>query len=451
MERPEDAKKFATTFKPEWLRKPELAPILNEIFLFVKKYGVPPSLPTLHLVVADKDKEAYDLRYKGVLEGLSSQDVEQSKVLYTIDKARDFSIIRSFQAITSETAFLELQSDMRGSAIVDIINQWKLQFDGAQIDRTMSIKEAVDHLVQASGFVNEFGPISCGIKPLDDWCGGGLRPRNLAIVLGGTGQGKSVVLVNIALKIASVEQKKVWFVTNELALEEQTERFLARMTGEDMHKIMADPGICYGDALGRHWGRGLGDNLWITDVNREVCTNDLEAEMARIYTLTGWKPDVIVLDYMERMKPNETGYKRDASWNWLGAIAGDLVRLDKRHNLLIWTAGQANRGGMSGDNPQIHQSQGSIKHLQEATFVCSVVKDRHPNPVKEDVDVMKFQGLKFRQSRDTGNVVCLEANLSQMLITNNEIELPTIDQGDDEEESPTPKKRKQKKWRENKD
>lgn len=449
MERPEDAKRFATNFSPEWVRKAELAPILDEIFGFVKKYGVGPSLPTLHKVFKDRDEGVYNLRYQEVLNRLEKVENDHSHMLYTLDRAKDYAIIRSFQQFASDSRFLELQADMKGVPMLEALNRWQLQFGSENVDRTMNIKEATDHLVQNHGFASAVVPIPCGIQPIDEWCGGGLRQRNLGIVLAGTGHGKSVTLMNQALKIASAEEKKVWYVTNELMLEEQVERFLSRMTGLPVSEVIEDPGMVYSEALGRHWQRGLDKRLWITEVNREVSTDDLEAEMSRLATLTGWKPEVIIIDYMERMRPNMSGFQRDKTWSWLGAIAQDLTRLAKRHNVLIWTASQTNRAGLSANELRLEHAQGSVKHLQEAALVVSMIQTKHPDPTKTDTVVMEFSVLKARHSRKLASKVCLEARLDKMVITNDVVTMPTFETDDDDEIAIEKPKRKRRRFGEN--
>ena len=82
--RPEDAKRFAVTFKPEWLHTTEYIPILAELYAFTRKHGSQPSIHTLHDIFRDKDEEAYTLRYKEALDSITEDVPDQSKVLYTL-------------------------------------------------------------------------------------------------------------------------------------------------------------------------------------------------------------------------------------------------------------------------------------------------------------------------------------------------------------------------------
>jgi hypothetical protein len=144
--------------------------------------------------------------------------------------------------------------------------------------------------------------------------------------------------------------------------------------------------------------------------------------MMRRANLYGKMPKVICLDFMERMKPNGSGFNRDSSWNWLGAIAQDLSRFAKRHKILIWTACQTNRAGLVSDELDGSMIQGSIKHLQEATAMVGMNQYR-----TDDKDIyMKFKALKMRQSSRPATAVYVKCDLATMTITNEVVDVATL-------------------------
>ena len=434
--RPEDAKRFATMFKPDWLHTTEYIPILAELFAFTRKHGEQPSIDTLHKVFKDKDEDAYELRYKAALDSLTAEVPDRSAMLYTLEKARDTGVVRDFQELVNDSSFLKNQADLDGSHMLRTLHTFFNRHGESSDIRTMDMKEAVDHLMDESGFEQKLQRIECGIKKIDEWTGGGLRTKQLGIIMAPTGDGKSAMLVNMAHSMAvGAPQANVWLVTNELSIEEQTERMLAKLTGHDLTRIIDSPGIAYSKAQ-RHWGMGVQDRLRVTEVNREVSTDELESEMMKWANLVGWKPDVLVLDFIERMKPNETGYGRDKEWNWLGAISRDLSRLAKRHNMLIWTAAQTNRSGYGRanatkggkkhqpDSLSLEMAQASVKHLQEAAAIIGM----RQREINDDQIVMEIADLKQRFAKRQSRSVFLECDLSVMNITNNTVEIDTYEE-----------------------
>ena len=429
--RPEDAKRFATTFKPNWLHTTEFVPILAELYAFTRQHGEPPSIDTLHTVFKDKDEEAYNLRYKSALEHIANDEPDRSTMIYTLDKARDTGLIRDFQELTSDNAFLKNQADLRGKSVMTSLHSFITRHGDPSDDKTLDIRAAIDNLIDSHGFSPEVARICTRIHIIDDWCGGGLRTKQLGIIMAPTGEGKSSLLIVMAHNMATTEGKKVWVVTNELSLEEQTERMLSRITGKDLTAIINDPGVAF-EGLGRHWKSGLHERLRLTEINREVSMDDLESEMCKWVNLIGWKPDVLILDFMERMKPCDAGYSRDKVWDWLGAIARDLSRFAKRNNILVWTAAQTNRLGLGKDRQMsLSWAQSSIKHLQEATVVIGMKQADLGDRI-----VMEFTSLKQRHARRSSRPVFLECDLSKMHISNEEY---NPESSDDEIE---PKKKK---------
>jgi len=433
--RPEDAKRFATTFRPDWLHTTEYIPILAEMFAFTRKHGEPPSIDTLHTVFKDKDNDAYELRYKAALDSITDTIPDRSSMLYTLEKAKDAGVVRDFQELANDSAFLQNQADLDGSYLLRALHSFFNKHDKAADIRTMDIREAIDHLMDTSGFEQRMERIECGIKIIDQWTGGGMRPKQLGIIMAPTGDGKSSMLVNMAYNMSfGHPQKNVWLVTNELSMEEQTERCLSKLTGKDLTRIIDAPGIAY-EGLMRHWRTGADKRLRLTEVNREVSTDELESEMMKWANLVGWKPDVLVLDFIERMKPIESGYSRDATWNWLGAISQDLSRMAKRHSLIVWTAAQTNRSGYGRadmskgkknqpDPLSLEMAQSSVKHLQEAAAIIGM----RQRELSEDQIVMELADLKQRFAKRKSRSVFLECDLSKMSITNNTVEMPSKDE-----------------------
>jgi replicative DNA helicase len=446
--RQEDAKRFISLFKPDWLKNKELQPVLSAIYTFTKEFGTTPNLTTLKKVMRDEDPEKYEIRWKETLTRLETHNPEVSEQLYLLKQAEEVAVINSFQQMITNPTFFQNIEEMEGQRLLADVNRWIQKFAHTEGEGTLDIKSALEKLMDESGWQGKSKIIQTGISCIDEWSR--LRTKHLAILMAPTGHGKSVVLMNIAHYISAIEEKRVLFLTNELTMSEQAERFLARMAPPIRNKdggiqryhtiseIQDDPSIAY-HGLQRKWNAGFGENLLISSVNTDFSTDDIEADMMRWRNIHGWKPDVLVLDFMERMKPNDTGYRRDAEWQWYGAIAKDLSRLAKRHNMLVWTAAQTNRGGM---NPAVALSmghgQGSVRHFQEAAAVIGMRKIHVKMDVDGDVEIecLAFKELKQRHSAMSEREVNLMCDLRRMWISAEEVIPPSIDAVSEGEATP---------------
>lgn len=433
--RPEDARLFLSLFKPAWLNDPVHQVILGAIFSFTKEHKIPPDLTTLESVLKKEDENIYNLRLKPVIESLRKLAPAIPEQVYVIDQAREVAVIRSFEQMVGQNTFQTNLRNYDGKVVLRNVVQWFHQFETNKDEVTLRLDEATERLVKNTNVGNAPFQMPTNIKPIDEWTRGGLRSRQLGIFIAPTGHGKSAALMNIAYNMAIQDEVDVWFITNELTVEEQTERFLSRITGVEVNLIQDDPYTAY-HGMGRHWKQAVNKRLLMTSVNREISVDDIETLMSRHTNLYGWKPKVLCLDFMERMKPNEAGYDRSKEWNWIGAIAKDLVRLAKRHNLIVWTAAQTNRSGMSADQMRLDMAQGSIRHLQEATAVIGMRKVSIEGEEDSGVETlgMEFEPLKMRHGKQ-GHGKILKIDLARMRITHDEVERVQVDTDENDEDN----------------
>jgi len=440
--RSEDVRRFSSLFKPEWLQTAMYRPLLQEIYSFTKKNGIPPNVKVLREIFKKRDEAQYNVRYSKALDKIEGIDPppETPEIIYTLEQAKDVAVSWSFKELAESPAFTEMNDQFDGAGQIRAMENWIQQFLGQTEDIEVNLKEAVERLIEERGWMNRSIKIPCGIKVIDEFTNGGLRVPGLGIIMAPTGAGKSNCLIVIAQKIAAIEQKRVLFVTNELSTSQVTERFLSSLTGENLSEIIEDPVVGY-KGLERHWVGGLDQRLRMVEVLREISTDDLESMVGRYINLYGWAPDVMVIDFMERMKPTVSGVKRDQSWNWFGAIAQELVRISKKNSWLIWTAGQTNRAGLSAKVQDLSHGQGSIKHFQEASAVIGMHQLEGVDTGDSNVKLLEFRTLKMRESAKPAESIIVEANFSKMEISDRRRKMQEfIDPDEEEDDVKTPRK-----------
>ncbi len=430
--RVEEVKKFAGFFSSDWLRTAELQPVFNYIVKFTKTHGEPPGFTTLKdLISRDLGEEVYESRYKPILNEVEKGTSDSSFVVHTLKLAQEAAMTRSFDEMTRSQKFMKMIADSDGRGIGQDIDKWRLSFLGKQEDLHMPFLDAVQKLKESREFLSSNFRVECGIPMVDKWCGGGMRSKNLGIWMAPTGHGKTAVMVFTSHHMAIQDEKKVWFISNELEMDQITERFLSRMTGVSLDKIMDDPATAIsspGLRFVKH--QNLHKNLMLSYINRDASMDEIESELSRFESLWDWRPQVIVIDYMERMKPNASGFRRDNSWIYFGEIAKDMSRVAKRRDCVIWSAIQTNRAGLGAKELLSSMAQGSIQHLQEATNLIAM---HQPVDAEEGDQVMEFKCLKARESKINNSSVKLVANLDTQTITHEVWEAPVdVDRGDDD-------------------
>jgi replicative DNA helicase len=417
--RPEDARIFSQIFQPDWLKDPALKAILSEVYKFTKDYGTPPALTVLDKIFFAEDAVMYNSRYKPALDKVRAVNLAVSEQIYLLTQAKNVAISRSLELMMQDMDFQTKLTGHDGKALLKDINTWLQHFTIAEGETSSDLIQAWERLVSEQTGMTKQIQAPTGIKAIDAWTYGGLRSKQLGIIMAPTGEGKSAALMNFAYNMAIQDEWNVWFVTNELSLSEQTERLLSRISGVALPQIQHELGTVDTN-FKQNWNKQMNARLRITSVNADLNTHELENMMMRWTALSGWKPQVLILDFMERMNPNDTGYERRAEWQWLGAVAKDLVRLARLHNLVLWTACQTNRSGMQSDiELNMQMAQSSTRHFQEASMVIGMRKAWG----SEDEEALEIKPLKNRHGKYIRSSIGLKCNLETMYISEEEVKL----------------------------
>lgn len=441
-ERTEDAKRFLTMFNSSWLTDVRLRPVLQEVYDFTREHGLPPSIPVLRDIFQKKDQLTYDNRYSAVLDEIEQVDADQSEVVYMLDLAKNVAVSNSFKEMSDSRAFNVMNQEYDGPGQIKAIQEWLQHFLGKPEDIEKDVEGAIKYLMDGRGWMNQETTIPTGIEVIDYLTGGGLRTKQLGLIMAPTGAGKSIVLIQMAHKIAAVEDKNVLFITNELTMEEITERFLSRLTGATVKSVAKDPFTPEDKYIEPVKGK-----LRMVECLREIDSNEIEAKVARYIQLEGWKPDVVIIDFMERMKPITSGYRREQTWSWYKAVAQDLDRAGKRNNWLTWTAIQANRAGQHAKVQQTDFAQGSIQHIQEAAALVAMNQLDGLKKTDDDITLMVFKALKTRHTKRMAEPIVVEADLDRVNITNRRRTISLLGEKEEEEDSTSARDEQKKKQR----
>lgn len=104
---------------------------------------------------------------------------------------------------------------------------------------------------------------------------------------------------------------------------------------------------------------------------------------------TGWRPDLIIVDYLDLLKPL-TNYQDE--YADLGSIAKDLRGLAGDLQIPVWSATQGNRSGMQMEVMDIEHISDSLKKAQIADVLLAMCANRE----ERAMDVIRIFGAKNR-------------------------------------------------------
>ncbi len=205
--------------------------------------------------------------------------------------------------------------------------------------------------------------ISTGWNVIDDVMNGGLAGGELGIIVAPAGIGKSWALVSIAAN-AVKQGKTVIYYTLELNQYYVARRFDAFYTKIPFQNLNEE-----------HAQEKIKEN--VDNLKGELILKYYPTKTASVTTISshidkcisqGKKPDLIVLDYADLIKPSKAGDKRLE----LNDIYEDLRGLSGLYNIPCWSASQANRSALEDDVIEGGKVSESYNKLMIADFVMSL-------------------------------------------------------------------------------
>lgn len=211
---------------------------------------------------------------------------------------------------------------------------------------------------------------------LDKVLKGGLKQKNVALVMMPTGTGKSVFLMNVAAN-AIYQGYNVVYITLELTEMDIIQRLnmffsgMAQESLEDMNTAEIREGISKS-----YPGVKFGELIIKEFPMKSISVRGLEAYVKTISRKEGWKPDLVCIDYMDIIKAPIASKEQ---WQQLQDISEELKSFAQRYKVPIWTAGQVNRGGEDKNLIKNRDSSGSYNKI----FGLDVVLTANPKMDKE--------------------------------------------------------------------
>jgi len=311
----------------------------QEVF---KSLLVPVEDKLLRTGIVDGIKEAYKLQNSTDLEYVKNEVIEFSKnqrmkqaILTSVDllKAGKFDAIK-------KTVDLAL----RAGADKDIGHIFKLQVEERYSEGARS-------------------PVSTGWGVINDITNGGLGGGELGVVVAPAGGGKSWGLVNIATNAAKAG-KTVIYYTLELNAFYVGRRIDACLTGIPFQNLQED----YAMEKIKNTMENLQGNIIIKYYPTRTASITTLASHIQKCIDQGQKPDLIVLDYADLIRPAKAGDKRLE----LNDIYEDLRGVAGEYEIPIWTASQANRSSLEEDVIEGNKVSESYNKVMVCDFIMSL-------------------------------------------------------------------------------
>ena len=296
----------------------------------------------------------------------------------------------------------------------------KLIKDAVQISLTkdMGIDYFEDPAARINRYFNSGGQVSTGWAQMDRLLYGGFSRGELNIFAGGSGSGKSLVMMNIALNWLQQGLSGV-YVSLELSEDLCALRTDAMLTNMGTKEIRKD--IDTTELKVKMMAKKSGQYR-VKALPAQSTINDIRSYIKEVQIQTGLRVDFIMVDYLDLLMPVSAKVSPNDLFVKDKYVSEELRNLAKELNVLFVTASQLNRSAVEEVEFDHSHISGGISKINTADNVFGIFTSR----AMKERGRYQIQCMKSRSSTGVGQKIDLEYNIETMRIT---------DSGESESES----------------
>ena len=325
--------------------------------------------------------------------------VKTAELQYLIDRTEEHCQHSAiYNAISKSIQILDDDSNIPRTAIPDLLkdalaisfsNEIGHDYSGNVEDRWRKLHEQTARL-------------KTGISWIDDVLGGGYPRKTLNFYLAQSGGGKSLFKSHLAAHFYA-QGYNVLYITLELSEDRIGERIDANLMDIDVKDIHGLDLDTYTNKVAKISDKTKG-KLFIKEFPpTSITTQHIRALLDELQLKKGFKPDVLIVDYINLM--NSSRYKAAGganSYTIIKAVAEELRGLASERDVVCITSTQMNRGAMNASDPDMTGVSDSVGTIMTADSLIAIVR----NEQLDEMGKVMLKCLKTRFSSLT-NHKCL--------------------------------------------
>lgn len=332
--------------------------ICSIVFDFFKRYKELPNKVYIAQEIKERRKNSDQLyTYLGELEAVIADYVPGVGTReYLMDKIVEFAKEQAVRIAVSRTLdIVKKKPDGVWNKV------WDLWRDALTTDKShdlgleyySTLEERYQRMEESMNSKSEI--FTSGFETIDKWLTAkGLARGEIGAFIGTSGAGKSIALINAAVRNLSLG-KRVCYITLEMSQDKIAKRFDALLSGEPFGTLFDNKNMVI-EAIRQSIDMSLLPNE--TDKRRLIIkhypggtadVNTFRAYLSQL-SLYGFKPDLLVVDYVGEMR-DIPGLKTYESRQLL---VRELRTLAQEEQMCVLTAMQANRKGREAQEVEGH-------------------------------------------------------------------------------------------------
>lgn len=332
-----------------------------------------------------------------------------------MNTGHDEWFLDAFEAFTKrqelERAILKA-ADMLEKGDYDPVE--KLIKDAVQISlqKDMGTDYFADPSARINKYFNAGGQVSTGWPQMDKILYGGMSRGELNIFAGGSGSGKSLVMMNLALNWLSKGMSGV-YISLELSEELtslRTDAMATSMGTKEIRKNIDDAHLKV-KMLSKKSGQ-----YRVKALPAQSTVNDIRSYLKEVQIQTGIKVDFVMVDYLDLVMPVSVKVNPNDQFIKDKYVSEELRNLAKELGILLVTASQLNRSAVDELEFDHSHISGGISKINTADNVFGIFTNRS----MRERGKYQIQCMKSRSSTGVGQKIDLDYNIETMRITDDD-------------------------------
>jgi len=289
----------------------------------------------------------------------------------------------------------------------------KLIKDAVQISLTKDLGTDywADPAERLTRYFSSGGQVSTGWPQLDKIMYGGFSRGELNIFAGGSGSGKSLVMMNIALNWLQQGINGV-YITLELSEELcslRTDAMLNDVSTKEIRKNIDDT------ALKIRMASKRAGSYRVKYMPAQSTVNDVRSFIKEYQVQTGRPVDFVMIDYLDLLMPVSAKVSPNDLFVKDKYVSEELRNLAKELGMLMITASQLNRSAVEEIEFDHSHISGGISKINTADNVFGIFTSR----AMRERGKYQIQCMKSRSSTGVGQKIDLDYNIETMRIIDN--------------------------------
>tara|TARA_Y100001936_G_scaffold245659_1_gene288074 strand:+ start:192 stop:1607 length:1416 start_codon:yes stop_codon:yes gene_type:complete len=353
--------------KPEYFKENPEKQIFIEIQKHLSEYNKAPTREAISVKLNNREdlNEAAFNRCNEVLQTLTSKTDDEEWLTKETEKwAKDQAV---YNGIVESISILE-GKDKKASK--DVIPEILTEALAVSLDKSVGHSYLEDGEDRWNFYHQKETKIPFKMSMLDKITNGGISPKTLTVLLGGTGVGKTLVKTHLTSQYLK-QGLNVLYITMEMAEERIAERVDANLLDTELHDLHLMPKDVFEKKLNE---LEIGKLVVKEYPTAGAHVGNFRALIRELKIKRDFTPQVIVLDYLNICASSRVKWAANMNtYIYIKSIAEEIRGLAVECNVPIITSSQLNREGFTSSDPDLSNTSESFGLPATADLMLAII------------------------------------------------------------------------------